>query len=96
MKHIVQAGTNSSHKPWVFWDENFNYSYYDDITNLNNVNLLYSATYNSDNYPSGSLDWRNHYMLGFYKWDGYRVGVVDENGYVMSENLKVHSAFYAP
>ena len=95
VNHIVQSGNGASSMPWKFWDENYNYYTYDDMTNVNNVNLLYSATY-SNNYPNGSLDWTGHYMLGFYKWDGYKEGVIDENGVMLEGYIREFSAFSAP
>ena len=49
------------------------------LTNLNDPNLFFSATYHSD-LPSGSLDINTHYMLGFYYWQGYANDVEDLNG----------------
>tara|TARA_R110002020_G_scaffold475919_1_gene714543 strand:+ start:43 stop:3567 length:3525 start_codon:yes stop_codon:yes gene_type:complete len=55
------------------------------LTNLNNPNLFFSATYSSS-LPSGSLDVNTHYMLGFYNWDGYANDVEDVNG-IIPENV---------
>ena len=52
------------------------------ITNLNNPNLIFSATYDSGNppLPNGTLDFNNYYMLGFYAWDGYVEGIEHYGG----------------
>mgnify|MGYP003647910741 CR=1 FL=1 len=61
----------------LFWDGDFlGGDHHDENNNLNQNGIPFSATYDSDGYPTGTLDFHTHYMLGFYYWEGYNEDVL--------------------
>lgn len=85
-------------KAWTFWDSEL------PENNLNNPNLIFSAGYGNDGLPNGTKSWKDHWMLGFYKWDGYDEGTSEStNGYQIEDygiltltEINPASQFYTP
>ena len=86
----IGGGVNSTGFTWssVFWDPidgigcaapGFAGNNGQIEHNHNTGKLIFDAVYDSSKIPNGD-DLSNHYMMGFYKWDGYVEGVQDMNG----------------
>ena len=75
----------------AFWD-NHEVGY---NTNLNDKNLIFSATYGVSHFPTGTLSFYDHYMLGFYQWYGYVEEVTSESGNPISLGIN-NTAFHVP